>query len=203
MRKLILLTIPAMIAAFVIVSAPYPAMAGEEFQLAQLPMQQTDDPHVQMMIDASAADAPLTWDVPDGWQEAKGKGMRMATFTPASGGSLECSVISLKGMAGGIEGNIERWMAQIDLSMPPMAFQSFMDNLETITTGDGNKAHYVDLAQFQQSQSEEATSIIAAILQLPTQTVFFKMTGPLGEVKKNDARLRALIASVTVNQAAQ
>lgn len=192
--------LPAIAAVIVITAANRPAYSGEEFQLAQLPMQQTDDPHIQMMLDESVADKAVTWTVPEGWNEAKGKGMRMATFTPASGEAVECSVIALKGVAGGIEGNIQRWMYQIGLNLPPAAFQAYMDNLEMIATQDGTKAFYVDLAQFQDGQSDDTTSMIAGILQLPAQTVFFKMTGNLGAVKNNDARLRALIASVSANQ---
>ncbi|MBZ0165867.1 MAG: hypothetical protein K8I00_03600, partial [Candidatus Omnitrophica bacterium] len=61
-----------------------------EFQLAQLPLQQqTDDPHLQKMLDASVADAALSWTVPQGWNETKGAGMRMATFKSNDGDGME------------------------------------------------------------------------------------------------------------------
>ncbi|MCA9404382.1 MAG: hypothetical protein KC897_11410 [Candidatus Omnitrophica bacterium] len=202
MSKLTSYLIPAIVVTAAVFSAVPPAAAsGPEFQLAQLPMQmQTDDPHIQKMLDESVADAPMTWTTPDGWQEAKGSGMRMATFTPVTGEAVECSVIALKGMAGGVEGNIQRWMDQIDLSMPPELFAAYMDNLETVAISDGTEAYFVDLTQFQENAGEDTPSMIASILQLPTQTVFFKLTGPLGAVKNNAERLRALLASVTVKQ---
>lgn len=175
------------------------ASLNGEFQLAQLPMQQqTNDPHLQKMLDASVADATLTWKVPQGWNETKGSGMRMATFKSQKEDGMECSVIALKGMAGGIEGNILRWINQIGLDIPGDKFATFMQDLEIIEIRDDVSAYYINLSLLQDPGDTAGDSMIASILQLPTETVFFKMTGSLGAVRQNEDQFRALITSLSV-----
>lgn len=198
-------SIPLVLTAFLVcpfLAAPVAQAESvdNQWQLAQLPMQQqTDDPHLQKMLDASVADAALTWTVPQGWNETKGAGMRMATFKSRDGDGMECSVVALKGMAGGIEDNILRWMTQIGLDVPGDQFTAFLKNLEQINIREDVSATVVDLTRLQDPEEVGRDSMIAAILQLPTETVFFKMTGSLGVVKQNEEQFRALISSLIVS----
>ena len=75
------------------------------------------DPHAG--LDMSAMGAALgmnnpnsnmfTWDVPQGWKQEAGTGMRLATFHLLSDEkAIDCSLVSLGGMAGGLEANLRR-----------------------------------------------------------------------------------------------
>ena len=76
------------------------------------------DQATQNMIAASAQKPPLAWDLPEGWTETPGNGMRLVTFHSTDKDPVECTIVSLGGMAGGLESNIVRWMGQINIPMP-------------------------------------------------------------------------------------
>lgn len=155
----------------------------------------------RQMLEASVTRPPLSWKTPQGWQDQGAGGMRLASFTAAgTAGKIECAVISLAGMAGGVESNTLRWMGQIGISPPPEAeLKQFLSNPKKITTQDGFPAAVIDLTQLQASENAQAPSMMAAIIELPAMTVFVKMTGSRGAVLENKDRFEALCESLKLN----
>lgn len=140
----------------------------------------------------------LNWDTPEGWAEAPGSGMRLATFTM---GSAEepgtCTMVLLVGVAGGLEANIERWLGQLDLSVPAgEEFKSFVDAQERFTTAGGLPVVLVDLTGLTEVQSDRPDSMLAGVVLAGEQTVFVKLTGPVTLLNKEKERLSALCRSV-------
>lgn len=132
-----------------------------------------NDPAMKKMIAGSAVDAPIIWVTPDGWTELPGDGMRLATIQSPDG-SVKIAVTSFGGQAGGVEGNIIRWLGQLGLNLDETALKAFIANSETvISMGQLN----VRIFRFTSLAPDADSSMIAAMAEIPEATVFFKMTG--------------------------
>ena len=141
-----------------------------------------------MMAAAGGNKAKLAWSVPQGWTEEPGKGMRVATFHTANNPQeIDVSIVSLGGMAGGLESNIKRWMGQIGVQASDEQFQKFIQ---------AAKDNIFDFTWIQKGQPPATKSMVAAILTLGDSTVFVKMTGSIDAVTKHKNELVALAGSV-------
>lgn len=156
--------------------------------------QQTDNPVLEKILNDSVAEVDLRWDVPDGWMEQKGSGMRLASFTSDSQPSIQTTIISLGGMAGGVEGNVLRWMRQINLNITSEKVTKFLNEPEIVETQSGESVEIFDLTQLQDSSMPDG--LIGAIWRLNTKTLFFKMTGDRSAVQEEKPRLIQLINSL-------
>jgi len=153
---------------------------------------------VQRALDASVTRPPLSWITPEGWTEKKGGGMRLATFTAnGTGGSVECSIISLGGQAGGLESNVARWMRQIKVSVPPASqFKAFLERQTRVKTKGGFTITLIDLTEF--TPDESSSSMIGGIGDLPNMKVFIKMTGSKAAVIQQRKALQSLCQSLNL-----
>lgn len=91
------------------------------------------------------------WQLPDGWEEQPGTGMRIATITiPTSGKPLELSVTSLPwtGTQADLLGNVNRWRGQLQLA--PIGPQGLADCTRELAVG-GTTLTIVDLRGRMQS----------------------------------------------------
>ncbi|MBI1349253.1 hypothetical protein GC163_23535 [bacterium] len=88
------------------------------------------------------------WQLPEGWQQQPGSGMRFATMQVGTDPALELSVIALPGggpdLADQILSNVNRWRGQ--LSLPPVDEDQLKADAQEVTTADGTKATFVDYA---------------------------------------------------------
>ena len=88
--------------------------------------------------------APLTYEVPDGWQEGAAGGFRVATFRVKEGNQeAETTIIPLAKESGSVLANVNRWRGEVDLQ--PTTEAALADLVQRITV-DGIQGHYVDLA---------------------------------------------------------
>ena len=149
----------------------------------------------------SVAPTSLSWSVPEGWQEEKGNGMRIATFKAGEGNTaVETSIISLAGQAGGMSANVGRWMGQLDMEIPSEEkLNEFISRQEKLKTASGMDVTFVDLTQFQQDADGKTPSMIAAVIEGPASQIFIKMTGSKEAVLKNAEQLKLLVQSVKNN----
>lgn len=146
----------------------------------------------------SVAPTALSWTTPEGWQEEKGSGMRIATFKAGEGASaVETSVISLAGGAGGMTANVGRWMGQLNLEVPSAdKLDEFIARQETLKTGSGLSVTVIDFTQLQKDAAADAPSMIAAVLEGSGNQVFIKMTGSKEAVSRNSDAFRSLVSSL-------
>lgn len=177
-------------------SSPMPGMSRG----MQLPAG-SDNQQTQRALDASVKRPPLSWKTPDGWKEEKASGMRLATFrAQGKGGDIECSIISLAGMAGGLESNVVRWIRQINAPVPSdKELKSFLSRQEVVQTKGGFSATVIDLTELPGSKEGEAPSMIAAVAELPDMTIFVKMTGSKTAVLENKDSFVFLCKSLNLN----
>jgi hypothetical protein len=88
-------------------------------------------------------DEPVTWKVPDGWREERGRGgMRYAAFHLVNDDSVELTVTTFDQAAGGLLANVNRWRKQLDLA--PVK-DSELPSVTHETRVDGTAATVVDM----------------------------------------------------------
>lgn len=163
------------------------------------------DPHAGLGLDIApmggkgqAFQHGLSWDVPDGWSEIPGSGMRVVTFKNAKDpGAIDVSIITLSGEAGGLEPNLIRWGSQIDIDLQgdQGRLQEFIQKAESLKTRDGSVAKLFDFSKLQ-SSSGSSKSTVAAMLNVGDATVFVKMTGTVKTVAENLEPFKSLTQSL-------
>lgn len=130
-----------------------------------------------------AADGPLTYDIPEGWQPGRTSVMRVAAFDVADGDQkVEITVIAA---GGNVLDNVNRWRGQVMLE--PWTVDQLQQNSEILTV-DGQPATYVNLAGPEQT-------ILAAILPGEPQSWFFKLSGNPDLARREAERFKAFVES--------
>lgn len=147
----------------------------------------------------ASAEKKVVWTLPEGWSEKLGTGMRLATFnTPDN--ALEGSVISLAGMAGGLEANVTRWMGQISLpTMGAEELHQFIEGQSIVQTGEGRDVQLVDLSSLQ-SGDENPSSMFAGVIASEGETIFIKFSGAWSAIEKNREKIIKLCQSFELNK---
>ena len=164
-------------------------------------MSNMQNPERLEQVKTSVDKTPLSWEVPKGWIEKQGNGLRLATFTGTDPSAMfETTIVSLGGPAGGIGSNVERWMKQLNLTTPnSQEFDSFIKQQERFSTLSNLPVTLVDLTKLQDAAPLDSPSMIAAIIERDDAQIFVKMTGSKAAVLKNLDDFKTLINSIKVN----
>ncbi len=127
-----------------------------------------------MAVSEGAAQAPLTWTLPAGWQEVKPGPMRLAQFAVAGPGGkkVEVSIVLMGGPAGGELGNVNRWRGQV--SLPPVA-EAEVSKLGEKAEAAGSETKLYDMAGTTPA-GDKARILVTSVLR-GDESWFFKMTG--------------------------
>ena len=111
----------------------------------------------------------LAWDVPDGWRQLAGSGMRLASFTIENDASGALTTLIVLGAgAGGVEANIRRWRGERGL--PPEAPS------EPMRVGGNLDFVFVDMVNESLEAGDDLTTV-GAIFDLGNRTAFLKFVG--------------------------
>jgi|GEM_PF-3178596 len=165
-----------------------------------------DHPHDGMM-DASLApvvtsppdqgEAPFVFETPEPWRALPASGMRMATLLIDHEGMdpLECTLTVLGPESAGLEGNLVRWMGQLDIDPPRGdAFQRYMDDLERMEGKDGLQWTLVDFAPL--VKQDDGLNMMVGITQQGARVLFVRLLGPKNIVEGERDRFRQLLFSI-------
>lgn len=146
--------------------------------------------------------AALAWDLPPGWETGPSSGMRLATFYPFPGDdSVLCTLVPLKGHAGGLFSNVVRWLEQMGESAPPEAeLKAFLDGQETFTSSGNLPVVVVDLSTWVTNRDEARGVILAAVVTLGEDSLFVKMSGPFARVTAGRAAFIQLCRSLRLGE---
>ena len=189
----------------VVVQAP-PQASPAAVSVAASPI--SADPHAGLDMSAmaglmpaaamgSATNTLFTWTAPQGWQEEPPSGMRLATFhLAADAKAIDCSIVSLGGMAGGLEANLRRWMGQIGLQATADELTHLIAAAPAIKIKTGQDGKIFDFTTIQTKALARDKSMIVVMVIVDEATLFVKMTGTLGTVAKNKDDFFKLVASV-------
>jgi hypothetical protein len=136
---------------------------------------------------AAKANAPLTYEVPEGWQPAPAGGIRVAAFRVKEGDqAAEVTIIPLAKEAGSVLANVNRWRDELELQ--PTTEARLADEVRPMTV-DGIQAHSVDL-------TGPKLRTLAVMLIREENTWFFKMRGPGDLVGKQKTAFEGFVKSV-------
>lgn len=120
-------------------------------------------------LSSPSASHPWQWTVPVGWRSEPASGMRRASFSvgPAEA-AADLSVIALRGTAGGLRANVDRWRQQIGLGPLPA------DQEPAVPLPNASvPVQWIDLHR--ESLPE---SILGGVVSVRGETWFFKLMGP-------------------------
>jgi len=123
------------------------------------------------------------WAPPSGWMtDPDASSILMAAFFSDTGARI--TLTALAGDGGGGLGNINRWRGQLGLEE-----LATMDDQPTKDLGDG--AMIVDLIS-----ADEANRIMAGIVPMGRQSLYFKLTGSVDEVNVEIEAFEAFVRQV-------
>jgi hypothetical protein len=148
--------------------------------------------------EGGTAAASLHWTAPAGWQEQPATGFRKGSFlVPGPGGQADVSVVSFPNEAGGLLGNVNRWRDQLHLA--PITEDDLKTAVTTIPVA-GLTIPLVDLVSTQPMLEGGLKSrILGAILSLPNETWFFKMSGPDAIVESQLDSFKQFLQSLQID----
>lgn len=139
------------------------------------------------------ADGPgLTWTAPSGWTAKPASAMRKATYTITGDGDVtaDLSITAFPGSVGGDLANINRWRGQVQL--PPIAAGDLAATTGRIDT-NGLRLTTVD---FTGTAAGAPTRVLGAIVPVGDATWFFKLTGPVPLVTREQTAFAAFLQTI-------
>jgi hypothetical protein len=124
-------------------------------------------------------------ELPEGWTEKPGSGMRIISYT-IEGSSIDFYLITLA--MGDVASNVNRWRGQVGL--PPAAPEDIAREVQTFQA-DGHDVNYTEVYN-----DEGGKGIIAAIVDLAPQYWYFTAKGNVDELKAKASDIRAFVESI-------
>jgi hypothetical protein len=150
---------------------------------------QSDDAAVRaahaMMTAQAPAGTGFTCELPSGWIEVPGSGMRKVSYT-LEGTSIDFYLISLA--MGDVSSNVNRWRGQVGLA-PASAEEVASDVLAF-------KVASHDVSYIEIYNEEGGKGIIAAIIDLSPQYWYFTAKGSVAELKTKASEIRTFLESI-------
>lgn len=138
-------------------------------------------------MSAQIPDAAFSADLPEGWTEKGGSGMRMASYS-VEGTAIDFYLISLA--MGDVPSNVNRWRGQVGLSAA--APEEIADEVQTFEV-DGHPVSYIEIYN-----EEGGKGIIAAIVDLEPKYWYFTAKGSVDELKAHAGEVRAFLESIQI-----
>ena len=144
----------------------------------------------------------LNWEIPRGWTEKKGTGLRLATLViGGEENQAVCTVVSLTGDGGGIEANIKRWMGQLSISSKldsEKELDRFLSRQNKIKTSGELSGLFIDFTDL--DRSPDSLSMLVTVFRLPDKTIFVKMMDKKAVLSRHRDRYLSFIRSFEVSK---
>ena len=139
------------------------------------------------------ADGPgLSWTAPAHWIAKPASAMRKGTYaiTGEAGAAAELSITAFPGSVGGDLANINRWRGQVQL--PPIT----ASDLPSATRKIDANGFQVTTVDFAGTAAGAPTRVLGAIVPVGDSTWFFKLTGPVGLLEREQATFTAFLLTI-------
>jgi len=135
--------------------------------------------------DAEVSTEPARWSDPENWEKLPATQFLLAKYRVSGegGASAQVTVSQLGGSAGGLLPNVNRWRGQ--LSLAPVDEAGMKPLLSEVQAGSID-ATLVTLESPDQK-------MLTVVVSLPSETWFFKMTGPASLVDARTGEFRAFV----------
>lgn len=161
---------------------------GEKTQTYTAPKETSTPSSMQMPVQQTSAQPAgkgFDAELPEGWTEKPGSGMRMVSYT-IEGTTVDFYLISLS--MGDLASNVNRWRGQVGLaSASPEEIDQAAQSLDI----NGHPMRYIEIYN-----DEGGKGIIAAIIDLAPQYWYFTAKGPVAELQANASDIRAFLESI-------
>lgn len=141
----------------------------------------------------------ISWKKPEAWKEMAAGPMRQATYeVPGKAGPAEVAVFYFgPEQGGGIEANISRWVGQFQDLPEGVARRDQREvsgyQIYTVRVEEGTFAGGMPGAP---ADPRDGWGLHAAVVEAPSGSYFFKMTGPAETVSEQEASFAALLDSI-------
>ncbi|MBT8041547.1 MAG: hypothetical protein KJN67_02185 [Pontiella sp.] len=190
-------------AAFGLISLLFIAGCGQEQPVTYEAPKEKAAPPVQQMgskadmdavsaahaaMNAHTPDVGFAAELPEGWTEKAGSGMRKVSYAIA-GTSIDFYLISLT--MGDVPSNVNRWRGQVGL--PPASEDEIAADVQVLQADD-HSVNYIEIYN-----DEGGTGIIAAIVDLAPKYWYFTAKGSVEELKAHASDIRSFLDSVKIN----
>lgn len=151
------------------------------------------------------AGAHFQWETPDGWNENRAaSGIRLAAFTVKSNNKESiCTIIPLRGEAGGLKANVTRWLGQITATMQPSGHtvETLLKSQEKFLTRGQFPAVLIDYTPVTPHPSDK--SILVSVITVNGNSIFIKMMGEKSHLIENKKKFKALCQSLTITSTSE
>jgi hypothetical protein len=161
---------------------------GEKVQTYRAPK----EPAPAAMNPPPAAEAPakpaargFDAQLPEGWTEKPGSGMRMVSYA-IDGTAIDFYLISLT--MGDVPSNVNRWRKQVGLEA---VSAEEIDQAVEVMEVDGHELKYIEIYN-----TEEDRGIIAAIIDFAPTYWYFTAKGTVDELTAHAGGIRAFLKSL-------
>lgn len=146
---------------------------------------------VAMPAAAAPALEDQRWEAPPTWEALPPTQFLVAKYrvTGENNASAEVTVSQLGGAAGGMLPNVNRWRGQLNLA--PID-QAALDTLITSVRAGSVDASLLRMDGTEMQRGTPARMVVA-VVPLPGETWFFKMTGPIALVEAREAEFVAMV----------
>lgn len=135
----------------------------------------------------------IAYDVPEGWVDAGGGGLRLATLRTGSGTGPDVGEVTLIVASGSLEGNVARWQDQLTPGGSAPAVAKAIAAAEQVET-PGATATIVLLDD---GAEKDRQAILAAMIPIDdTGAIFVKFKGPAERAAAIREPFTALVRSI-------
>ena len=158
------------------------------YQIPKEPASPPTSPGMGSSVKVKAAPAPslsFTCELPMGWSEVSGSGMRKVSYT-ISGSSVDFYLISLA--MGDVPSNVNRWRGQVGLAQ--VSSEEIEKEVQSFQI-TGRSVNYIEIYN-----EEDNQGIIATIIDLAPEYWYFTAKGPVLELKAHAADIRTFLESI-------
>jgi hypothetical protein len=133
------------------------------------------------------------WTAPDSWEELPPSQFLLAKYRipGEAGANATVTVSQLGGDAGGLLPNVNRWRAQLNLG--PVDEAGLQPLLSTVKSGS-LEATLVTL-EGTDLQSGAPGKMLTVVVSLPSESWFFKLTGPVAVVDQHAGDFEAFVSA--------
>ncbi|MCE9631664.1 MAG: hypothetical protein K8S94_13230 [Planctomycetia bacterium] len=174
-----------------------------DIRFSTVPKQAEPAPVAAPPREEPAAAARLTFDVPDGWQDAGASGMRLATLL--MGDPADRNEVTIIPAAGTLASNVERWQGQLDAAGDPEAIRrtaaAAVAGAEKVDV-DGAEASVVLLLDAEATASQDSgQAILGAMIPVDDSTsLFVKYKGAVAVARRERDAFIRFVSSIRWKQ---
>ncbi len=151
---------------------------------------------------ADGQGAAITWQVPEHWQVAPNPSrMRLATYRiPGAPHEADGAEMSVARAGGTTDANVERWVGQFQDAASPKRADRSVRGLKVTVVEIGGTYRGGGMMPGAPPAQHSGWTLLAAIVEAPGSSYFFKLIGPEATVRAARPSFDALVASITPKQ---